>query len=86
MNIPSTKVEINAILKEHIVKVKFRKANGTIRNMQATLVPKVINEVSAGFTGHSVSVPDHQIRCVDVEIGQWRSFNIDTILEFVVTE
>jgi hypothetical protein len=82
--IPTTKLEINEILHDHMVNVKFTKVNGTIRNMKATLMPEVVNKISRGATGSTRTVPDHQICCIDTEINEWRSFTIDSIIEFNV--
>lgn len=85
MTIPTSKSEANEALKENFVEVKFTKADGTTRTMVATLLPMVINHV-ANKNGHStsrvVTVPDHQIRCIDAEIGEWRSFKLDSITSF----
>jgi hypothetical protein len=83
MPIPTSKQEANAALKEGYVDVVFTKKNGTNRKMIATLLPEVI--ASAKHTVHgiaSVTVPDHQIRCIDTELGEWRSFTLDSITSF----
>jgi hypothetical protein len=87
------KTEYNANLYEHVCEVKFEKADGTIRTMLCTLKPDVIQKLIQPVTEDATTepvvkktVPDYQIRCIDVEKMQWRSFNIDSIRSFVIIE
>lgn len=87
MTIPSTKIEINEVLHNNIVEVKFTKVNGSTRTMLATLQPEVVDNVATKngkATGSTKQTPDHQINCIDTEIGEWRSFRIDSIISFNV--
>jgi hypothetical protein len=62
--------------------VVFEKKDHTYRTMNCTLDINVIE--SNGLTpiwGGSI-VPDYQVRCIDIDILQWRSFNIDSIISF----
>jgi hypothetical protein len=85
MSIPKSKTEINKILTEGYVEVLFTKRDGSSRRMLATLLPEVVAHVAAK-NGNSTSsvrqVPDHQICCIDSEIGEWRSFTLDSITSF----
>jgi hypothetical protein len=58
-----------------------------------TLKPDVIQQLIKPVTEEAgekpvvkKTVPDHQIRCIDVEKMQWRSFNIDAVKSFVIIE
>ena len=84
MTIPTSKQEANATLKEGYVDVVFTKKNGTTRKMIATLLPKVVEQIAHenGTSYISVTVPEHQIRCIDAELGEWRSFTLDSITSF----
>ena len=84
-SIPKTKSEINALLKEGYVEVKFTKVDGSTRTMLATLLPDVITHVAAkhgASTGSVRQTPEHQVSCIDAEKGEWRSFRIDSITSF----
>ena len=89
MQIPTLKPEFNAILAENYVEVIFTKADGSSRRMLATLKPEIIAHVAhknGNSTGRVVTVPDHQIRCIDAELGEWRSFRIDSITSFNIVQ
>ena len=85
MSIPTSKTEANQSLREGYIEVMFTKVDGSTRRMVATLLPEIINQVANNngrSTSHTVTVPDHQIRCIDAEKGEWRSFRIDSITSF----
>jgi hypothetical protein len=63
-------------LKLGVVPIKFRKIDGTIRNMKATLADDLISTK----TYSKSSGPEH-VQCVwDVDKGAWRSFRWDSLL------
>jgi len=78
-----TKSDYNKMLQIKFCTVVFRKKDGTNRTMNCTLMSDVID--SNGLTpvggGHSGS--DQQVKVIDTDIMQWRSFNIDSVISFV---
>jgi len=75
-----TKDEMKTALKSNIVNVEFVKADGSIRKMKATLMPALIPESKSNTTPRKE--PDEVIRVVDTEIGEWRSFRVDSVTKF----
>lgn len=77
------KQEIKKLLRQGVVEFTFTKADGSVRSMNGTtkadLLP-VLDEDSTSKT-HSVE-PDHLVRVFDVDIQDWRSFRIDSLLTF----
>jgi hypothetical protein len=44
----------------------------------------VITENGLQPTGSSVAYSENQVRCIDVDIMEWRSFNVDSVVSFTV--
>jgi hypothetical protein len=72
------------LLRRGTCEVVFRKVDGTTRTMRATLDQDYITDNGLTPTGGGSAVPDSQVRCIDVGINQWRSFNVDTVISFAV--
>lgn len=71
------KQQIINSLQRGIVNIKFRKKDGSIRDMKATLVSDLI-----GINTFSISKgPEHVQSVWDVEKGEWRSFRWDSLIE-----
>lgn len=82
-----TKQDYNDLLKQHLCEVVFTKKNGDQRVMKCTLKQDVINSISTPkHTSRTVTVPDHQVRCVDTEKMEWRSFDLADVISFKVIE
>ena len=62
----------------NVVLVRFKKADGSIRDMQCTLMEDYIGVVSHSNT----SGPEHLITVWDIENEGWRSFKVDSVLTF----
>lgn len=73
------KDEIMQDLQEGALEIIFTKKDGTERTMRATLDENMIPS-SKTPKGNSVVENDNVIRCFDVEIQEWRSFRVDSIL------
>lgn len=73
---------IRQLLHSKICTVVFTKQDGTERTMLCTLNQNVIDMHNLTPVGGGREGPIEQIRCVDVDIMQWRSFNLDSILSF----
>ena len=69
--------KLKAELAKGLVVVFFKKADGTMREMQATLAPYLLPETAG--TGRKTS-KDVQV-VFDLEIEQWRSFRYDSVVE-----
>jgi hypothetical protein len=65
------------MLETGIVSLRFRKRDGSIRDMRATLVPDLI-----GIATYSIARGPEHVQCVwDVDKDEWRSFRWDSLLE-----
>lgn len=69
-------------LKDHIVEVKFTKANGELRTMRSTLKEDFIPTLKGGMSTASEDV----LTVVDVDKNEWRRFRTDSIVETTVLE
>lgn len=80
-------------LKHAVVNVKFRKKDGSLREMRCTLQPEVLKPfieemeqkkaaaVAAGKTIRERAENPNQISVIDVDKNEWRSFTLDSIIE-----
>lgn len=82
MSIPLPKSTMLSQLHEGVCVVKFEKKDGTERTMRCTLNQQVISENNLTPSGGGSTVPDHQIRVIDVDKMVWRSFTIPSIITF----
>jgi hypothetical protein len=78
------KQEYNALLANNICEVHFTKKDGTTRIMVCTLKPSLIESNIGALPAGVVNVPEHQVRCIDVQKQAWRSFTIDSVTDFKV--
>jgi len=72
-----------------VVNLKFKKVDGEEREMNATLVTRLIDSRQIKESSPNPSDGDpNLIVCWDVDRKGWRSFKIDTVLEYngVVSE
>jgi hypothetical protein len=70
------------MLREGVVSVKFTKKNGTIRDMECTLLPFYIPEDrrpkgTGNVTGENI------LRVYDIVEDDWRCFLVDNVLSVV---
>ena len=80
-----TKEYLNGLLNEGEITVKFTKKNGEERTMRCT---KVFDKIPTEFqpkedSTRKVSETSDAIAVFDVEINQWRSFNVGNVLEVI---
>ena len=75
-----TKDEMLTELRQRICHVRFKKADGTERDLVCTLnnIPEDLKPLGTGSNG-----PEDQIRVLDTEINEWRSFKVDSVISFV---
>lgn len=72
-----TREQIIDTLKAYVCKIKFEKADGSIRDMICTLKNEYILVESAG-----TRVPNPEIITVwDIQKEAWRSFRLDRLIE-----
>lgn len=69
------------LLKKHILKVTFTKKDGSLREMECTLIPQMIPEVSGNPSYSSVITT-----VFDLEKDQWRSFRNDSIINYEIVD
>lgn len=81
MTIPSIN-QVRDQLHEGVCIVTFAKTNGSTRVMKCTLNENTLFTQQLTPTGGHNSGPENQIRVVDVDCMQWRSFRHDSILKF----
>ena len=75
------KNEILNMLHNNTCIVKFEKKDGTIREMACSLSPQLVEEYVKKTD--RVKVPnDNIVAAFDVEKKEWRSFRIDSIIQF----
>jgi hypothetical protein len=77
-----TKTEYNQALRNGICTVVFQKKDGSERTMHCTLQQDIIENNNLSPVGGGSVVPDTQVRCIDTDIMQWRSFNVESVITF----
>jgi len=72
------------LLNDGLVEVTFTKQDGTERVMTCTNNSRVVNELVGPPKVDGVSKPgsDTLFRVVDMNLGEWRSFNFDQVITF----
>lgn len=74
-----SKSNIERLLKDTIIEVKFKKTDGTERLMKCTLLPQYI-EPSEKKTDREKKINEDVISVWDVEKSGWRSFRYDSVI------
>lgn len=69
--------EVKAGLKSSIARVKFIKADGTVREMVCTLMPEFLPEHEEGKRTKAVN--EEVVSVWDMKKNAWRSFRLDSI-------
>jgi len=69
-------------LREDVYLIKFYKKDGSEREMLCTLKPNLLPETS----GSPRKLPDHLITVFDLDIGDWRTVNLNTLFHFQKVE
>ena len=84
MNRKPTRERIIKEMRKGIVEFSFEKKDGELREMRATLVNQVMPEDKIPQTDYNSIAKSHPdvIRCFDVEIKEWRSFNISKLKSY----
>ena len=81
-----TKDEFKKILKEAVVTVNFKKKDNTKRKMVCTLnedyLPDLSDEITEGVSKKSKTESADAISVWDLEKQAWRSFRIDSIINY----
>ena len=72
--------DIISNLQEGICTVVFTKANGDERVMNCTLMDEYLPETQS--KGES-KVNESVVNCFDVEANGWRSFRVDSVIQFL---
>ena len=78
-----TKSQYQQQLFNNICVVTFTKKDGSERVMRCTLQQNVMDENGLQPIGSGVTVNESQVRCIDVDIMAWRSFNVDSVVSFI---
>lgn len=69
-------------LHDRVCTVVFLKKDKSKRTMTCTLMTSYINDHDLIPSGGGSQGPIDQVRVVDTEINQWRSFNLSSVLSF----
>ena len=80
--------EIVNTLREGVVNLSFTKVkDGEVRNMKATLVSDMIPTDKMPKTDANANTEKNQIavRVFDLDLNDWRSFRVDSLLTFSAT-
>jgi hypothetical protein len=78
------KSQYQSQLSNNICVVTFTKKDGSERVMRCTLLSEIITENGLQPKGNGVVYSENQVRCIDVDIMEWRSFNVDSVVSFTV--
>lgn len=82
MDLPMiSKTNIERLLQQGIVNVKFIKKDGTERVMKCTLAEAIIKPYERKTEDRVKAQKDNIVSVWDVEKDAWRSVNFDTIIE-----
>lgn len=76
-----SKTNVERLLHEGIVTVKFTKKDGTERLMKCTLVESIIKPYERKTEYRVKAIKDNILSVWDVEKDAWRSINFDTIMD-----
>lgn len=68
------------MLRAHVMSVRFKKADGSIRDMMCTLLDSHIKVKTASKSAGPAGI----ITVWDIEKDAWRSFKIDSVIEVAV--
>ena len=77
--------EIVNTLRESVVNLSFTKVkDGGVREMKATLVSDMIPEDKMPKTDANANLEKNQVavRVFDLDLNEWRSFRVDSLLTF----
>jgi len=74
--------EIISTLKNKVCTVVFNKVSGEKRTMTCTLQEELLPVVSKTTTTTYNSTSEDTVRCYDVENAGWRSFRVDSVIDF----
>lgn len=80
MPAPYTKEDIKNLAIKGIIKVRFQKTDGTIRNMRCTLNPKYL-PVQTDLEEHTTKENSTILAVWDLDKEGWRSFRINSVLK-----
>lgn len=73
-------------LRNHVCEVTFTKKDGSLRTMRCTLRPDIITNLGLTPLNPLINGPDYQVRLIDLDKNQWRSFDIKTVKSFKIVE
>lgn len=74
------------LLKSNVCDVVFTKADGSRREMRATLMETYLPPVDAEKVSHeSFSKNEDVVKCWDLKSGGWRSFRVDRMANIKIS-
>lgn len=90
------KSKLKTLLQSNIVEVTFTKKDGTDRTIKCTLDPVKVPQKVDPDAGKPLEerewrevkhreTPEHLLAVWDLENNAWRSFRIDSVLDYIVT-
>jgi hypothetical protein len=74
------------LLVTNILLVTFTKKDGTTRNLKCTLQNNFLEDYYKNTPKATSTrrVPDNQVCCLDLEINEFRSFLIESVIEYQI--
>lgn len=76
--------QMRELLRTNVVEVHFTKADGSTRVMLASTNPMYIPDYDPEAEPNN-PWSDEVLRVMDTELGEWRSFRLDSVQNFFVT-
>ena len=75
--------QLNTFLKTGVVEVTFTKKDGSVRVMKCTKIPEVMAPLFSGGGSVTTQVEKEGLfKVVDVDVGEFRSFNFDQVTSY----
>lgn len=83
--------QIRHLLNNNVLTVRFTKADGSTRVMEASTNAMYIPEREEGARDSGDAKPARTpnpdlVTCVDIEKGAWRSFRFDSLIDFAIMD
>lgn len=74
--------ELYELLRTHILKVTFTKADGTIRHMRCTLMDALMPVKAISELYEATVINENAISVWDLDKTDWRAFRLDSVIEY----
>ena len=79
-----TKQNLKEILKNNVISISFTKVDGSKREMKCTLKEELLPELQVSSSLSKKQENEHVLPVWDLEKNSFRSFRIDSVLDYSV--